>query len=152
MLDDTALTLPSMSDAETTPAWWLREVTAAAGEGDGPIDAAFHALASIVGTEAALREFNVSAVTGGEDALGDVRVVLDLSQAAYRRVFYLPEPFRIVVDVATLKTREWEYWRLPPNEAAPAPEGGAAPRPGRKAGTRRDDPRQRRLFDEQEPR
>ncbi len=37
-------------------------------------------------------------------------------------------------------------------EAAPAPEGGAAPRPGRKAGTRRDDPRQRRLFDEQEPR
>lgn len=53
------------------------ELHTATGEGDGPIDAAFHALASIVGTEAALREFNVSAVTGGEDALGDVRVVLE---------------------------------------------------------------------------
>jgi N-acetylmuramoyl-L-alanine amidase len=29
------------------------------------------------------------------------RVVLDLSGQAYRRIFYLPEPFRVVVDVAT---------------------------------------------------
>ena len=29
------------------------------------------------------------------------RVVLDLSGKAYRRIFYLPEPFRVVVDVAT---------------------------------------------------
>jgi N-acetylmuramoyl-L-alanine amidase len=29
------------------------------------------------------------------------RVVLDLSSQAYRRVFYLPEPFRVVIDVAT---------------------------------------------------
>jgi N-acetylmuramoyl-L-alanine amidase len=28
------------------------------------------------------------------------RVVLDLSQPAYRRVFYLPEPFRLVIDVS----------------------------------------------------
>jgi N-acetylmuramoyl-L-alanine amidase len=28
------------------------------------------------------------------------RVVLDLSRAAYRRVFYLPEPFRLVIDVS----------------------------------------------------
>ncbi|PIE05657.1 MAG: N-acetylmuramoyl-L-alanine amidase, partial [Sorangium cellulosum] len=29
------------------------------------------------------------------------RVVLDLSQKAYRRVFYLPEPFRVVMDLST---------------------------------------------------
>ncbi|HTQ05793.1 MAG TPA: N-acetylmuramoyl-L-alanine amidase [Polyangiaceae bacterium] len=28
------------------------------------------------------------------------RVVLDLAQPAYRRVFYLPEPFRLVIDVS----------------------------------------------------
>jgi N-acetylmuramoyl-L-alanine amidase len=28
------------------------------------------------------------------------RVVLDLSRAAYQRVFYLPEPFRLVIDVS----------------------------------------------------
>jgi N-acetylmuramoyl-L-alanine amidase len=31
----------------------------------------------------------------------DVRVVLDLEKAAFRRVFYLPEPFRVVIDVTT---------------------------------------------------
>jgi N-acetylmuramoyl-L-alanine amidase len=30
---------------------------------------------------------------------GKTRVVLDLSGPAYRRVFYLPEPFRVVIDV-----------------------------------------------------
>ena len=29
------------------------------------------------------------------------RVVLDLGQNVYRRVFYLPEPFRLVIDVST---------------------------------------------------
>ncbi len=29
------------------------------------------------------------------------RVVLDLSEAVYRKVFYLPEPFRLIVDVST---------------------------------------------------
>jgi N-acetylmuramoyl-L-alanine amidase len=31
---------------------------------------------------------------------GGTRVVLDLNRAAYRRVFYLPEPFRLVIDVS----------------------------------------------------
>jgi N-acetylmuramoyl-L-alanine amidase len=33
------------------------------------------------------------------------RVVLDLSQQAYKRVFYLPEPFRIVMDISTTAPR-----------------------------------------------
>lgn len=32
---------------------------------------------------------------------GGARVVLDLQQKAIRRVFYLPEPFRVVIDVST---------------------------------------------------
>jgi N-acetylmuramoyl-L-alanine amidase len=31
---------------------------------------------------------------------GATRVVLDLSRPAYRKVFYLPEPFRLVIDVS----------------------------------------------------
>jgi 2-isopropylmalate synthase len=53
------------------------ELHEAAADGDGPIDAAFNALNAIVDTPATLREFNVNAVTGGNDALGDVRVVLE---------------------------------------------------------------------------
>lgn len=44
-----------------------------------------------------------------------MRVVLDLSENVYRRVFYLPEPFRLVIDVST----------EPP---APAPTSVAGPR------------------------
>jgi len=53
------------------------ETHEASADGDGPIDAAFNALNAIVRTPATLREFNVNAVTGGNDALGDVRVVLE---------------------------------------------------------------------------
>jgi len=42
--------------------------------GDGPVDAIFGALRDAVGTEAELRRFEVEAVTGGTDALGQVTV------------------------------------------------------------------------------
>jgi 2-isopropylmalate synthase len=46
--------------------------------GDGPIDAIFHAINSATGVDAKLREFRVDAVTGGQDALGETSVVLEL--------------------------------------------------------------------------
>jgi 2-isopropylmalate synthase len=46
--------------------------------GDGPVDAFFSAINAAVGHDARLREYHVSAVTGGRDALGDVTVVLEL--------------------------------------------------------------------------
>src|ERR671916_2099497 len=46
--------------------------------GDGPVDAIFHAINTATGVDARLREFRVDAVTGGQDALGDVSVVLEL--------------------------------------------------------------------------
>src|SRR6187455_516721 len=50
----------------------------AAGEssGDGPVDAIFLAIQKAVGTECDLRQYTVEAVTGGEDALGQVTVML----------------------------------------------------------------------------
>jgi 2-isopropylmalate synthase len=44
--------------------------------GDGPVDAIFHAIQKAAGTECDLRQYTVEAVTGGEDALGQVTVML----------------------------------------------------------------------------
>jgi len=44
--------------------------------GDGPVDAIFHAIQNAAGTECELVEYKVEAVTGGEDALGEVTVQL----------------------------------------------------------------------------
>jgi 2-isopropylmalate synthase len=45
--------------------------------GDGMVDAACAAIAKAVGVDAALLEFNVSAVTGGTDALGEATVQVE---------------------------------------------------------------------------
>ena len=47
--------------------------------GDGPVDAVFRAIGAATGMDARLREFRVDAVTGGQDALGEVSVVLELA-------------------------------------------------------------------------
>jgi 2-isopropylmalate synthase len=44
--------------------------------GDGPIDSVFGAIQAAVDAECELRQFTVSAVTGGDDALGEVTVML----------------------------------------------------------------------------
>jgi 2-isopropylmalate synthase len=46
--------------------------------GDGPVDAIFRAINAATGLDARLREFRVDAVTGGEDALGETSVVVEL--------------------------------------------------------------------------
>jgi 2-isopropylmalate synthase len=46
--------------------------------GDGPVDAIFRAINAATGCDARLREFRVDAVTGGQDALGETSVVLEL--------------------------------------------------------------------------
>jgi 2-isopropylmalate synthase len=47
--------------------------------GDGPVDAIFHAINAATGVDARLREFRVDAVTGGQDALGDTSVVVEVA-------------------------------------------------------------------------
>ncbi len=44
--------------------------------GDGPVEAIFGAIQTATQTETELREYHVAAVTGGDDALGQVTVVL----------------------------------------------------------------------------
>lgn len=51
-------------------------VATATANGDGPVDAIFQAVRDATGIESELREYRVAAVTGGEDALGQVTVVL----------------------------------------------------------------------------
>ncbi len=46
------------------------------GSGNGPIDAAFNAVAKLTGTQSQLLRFTVSALTGGTDAQGEVTVRL----------------------------------------------------------------------------
>jgi 2-isopropylmalate synthase len=46
--------------------------------GDGPIDAVFQALNSATGVDAKLSEFTIGAVTEGQDALGEVSVVVEV--------------------------------------------------------------------------
>src|SRR5436305_8746595 len=46
--------------------------------GDGPVDAIFRAISAAAGVDPRLREFRVDAVTGGQDALGETSVVLEI--------------------------------------------------------------------------
>jgi 2-isopropylmalate synthase len=62
------------------------DVVRGAFTGDGPIDAVFRAINAATGLDARLREFRVDAVTGGQDALGEVAVVVELGPNAGERV------------------------------------------------------------------
>jgi 2-isopropylmalate synthase len=57
------------------------EKVEARAEGDGMIDAACKAIKLATGVEATLTDFNVSSVTGGVDALGDVIVQVEADGA-----------------------------------------------------------------------
>lgn len=46
------------------------------GSGNGPIDAAYNAIAKLTGTKSSLQRFSISALTGGTDAQGEVTVRL----------------------------------------------------------------------------
>jgi 2-isopropylmalate synthase len=65
---------PHATVAVTTPEG---ETVEGSFTGDGPVDAIFRAINAATGVDARLREFRVDAVTGGQDALGEVSVVLE---------------------------------------------------------------------------
>jgi 2-isopropylmalate synthase len=46
--------------------------------GDGPIDAVFQAINAATGVQAKLSDFTIGAVTEGQDALGEVSVVVEV--------------------------------------------------------------------------
>ena len=51
--------------------------------GDGPIFSAFNAIERIVGGEWPLQDYNIKAVTEGEDALGEVTVRVGCGEESY---------------------------------------------------------------------
>ena len=53
------------------------EEVSGTGYGNGPIDAAFNAIAELTGTKSELKRFEISALTGGTDALGEVMVRIE---------------------------------------------------------------------------
>ncbi len=55
----------------------------ASGTGDGPVDAAFAAINQLMDIPVTLVEYGISAVTGGADALGEVRIVVESRGRTY---------------------------------------------------------------------
>jgi 2-isopropylmalate synthase len=55
------------------------EIKEAAAIGDGPVDAAYRAIAAVTGTAAKLGRYEIRAVTSGTEALGEVTLQLELS-------------------------------------------------------------------------
>ena len=51
--------------------------------GDGPVDALFRAIERITGLPATLKEYNIKAVTGGKDALGEVTIRMEYGGKSY---------------------------------------------------------------------
>jgi 2-isopropylmalate synthase len=52
-------------------------------EGEGPVDAVFRAIDSATGIKGRLTDFRIDAVTGGKDALGEVRVSVEFEGTEY---------------------------------------------------------------------
>jgi len=80
-LDSFEVEASSLRPAHAKVSVTLPEGGTAAGSfiGDGPIDAVFQAINSATGVAAKLSEFTIGAVTEGQDALGEVSVVLEVA-------------------------------------------------------------------------
>ncbi len=59
------------------------EIITKAATGDGPIDASYKAISEICGYDIELKEYNIRAVTGGHDALGEVNVKMGIGGKVY---------------------------------------------------------------------
>jgi 2-isopropylmalate synthase len=95
--------------------------------GDGPVDAFFSAINAATGHEARLKEYHVSAVTGGRDALGEVTVLLELDGA-------LASGQGVSTDILEASGRA--YLRALSNAlASAAPEPAAATAPATNGGS-----------------
>lgn len=85
--------------------------TSQAGEatGDGAVDAVFHAINAATGIDVTLRDFRVDAVTAGQDALGEVHVMIERNgEAASGRAVatdIIEAAARAYIRALTLATR-----------------------------------------------
>ena len=93
--------------------------------GDGPVDAIFRAINAATKLDARLREFRVDAVTGGQDALGETSVVLEVAgqTAAGQGVAtdIIEAAARAYVRALSQGLRKAEVAERGPAELAPTP-------------------------------
>ncbi|MDR2642042.1 MAG: 2-isopropylmalate synthase [Planctomycetaceae bacterium] len=61
-----------------------KEYTKEISDGDGPIDAIFLAIRDITGADISLKEYSVQSVTGGQDAQGEVTILINKNGDTYR--------------------------------------------------------------------
>lgn len=52
--------------------------------GDGPVDAVYKAITELTGSQAELNKFEIKAITGGTDAIGEVTIILEEAGHAVR--------------------------------------------------------------------
>lgn len=62
------------------------DVVSAAAEGDGPVAAAFAALADLTGIHVVLKKFDLHSASIGEDAQGEVSITVDYEGNTYRAI------------------------------------------------------------------
>ena len=97
---------PRASAKVTMPDGASRE---GAATGDGAVDAVFHAINAATGIDVKLRDFRVDAVTAGQDALGEVHVMIERDgQAASGRAVatdIIEAAARAYMRALTLATR-----------------------------------------------
>jgi 2-isopropylmalate synthase len=55
-----------------------------AAAGDGPVDAVYRAIEKVTGISVKLRNYEISSVTTGEDALGEVAIEVEHATGVYR--------------------------------------------------------------------
>lgn len=60
------------------------QYTQAVGEGDGPIDALFHAIINTIGVNVTLKEYHVQSVSTGEDAQGEIAILIESENKVFR--------------------------------------------------------------------
>ena len=62
------------------------DVVSAAAEGDGPVAAAFAALAELTGIQVVLKKFELHSASIGEDAQGEVSITVEYEGHPYRAI------------------------------------------------------------------
>ncbi|MCM8770053.1 MAG: 2-isopropylmalate synthase [Candidatus Omnitrophica bacterium] len=75
-----------LSGSSTVPSATVRlkkgeEILEDAARGDGPVDALYKTIDRIIGLKPVLKEYKITAITGGQDAQGEVSVCLEINGA-----------------------------------------------------------------------
>ncbi len=100
------------------------EVVEKVSVGDGPIDAAFKAIDSVIGEDLTLEDFSLSSVTGGQDAQGEATVKIAWDGRRWNGHGLSTDIIEASIKayVAAINAMEWELEAAASGEISSAPE------------------------------